>query len=153
MSQRKRHSLYARLARASTANVRRNHMAVVNIEPSGRQGLINWRTAKSISPSQENANAVCDHHHRWCIYISALCIDANGQRYSKSIEVAPEGVHLASQLTEVIEAFYRAHLDSCNQQHIVGSGWIAIPNDVTLDEAQAARIFEAVGAWPTVEAA
>ena len=77
-------------------------------------------------------DAVCDLAHPWCIYISALCIDQFGQRYIKSTEVAPQGVYLAAQLTDVIEAFYRQHIDGCNKQHIVASGWIAIPNSVSL---------------------
>lgn len=153
MSTRKSHNMRARLERTCRATLRSNHVAVVNIDPSGRQGLVNYRNAKSIAPGQAIADAVCDFAHPWCIYISALCVDQRGQRYIKSIEVAPQGVYLADQLTDVIEAYYREHLAGCNPNHLVGSAWIAIPNSVTLDEAQAARIYDAVGAWPTSEAA
>ncbi|MBI6895686.1 hypothetical protein JET64_02575 [Pseudomonas putida] len=36
---------------------------------------------------------------------------------------------------------------TANPNHLVASGWIAIPTDTTLDEAEAAKIFAAVGAW------
>lgn len=153
MSTRKPHNMRARLARACRATLNRNHVAVVNIDPSGRQGLVNWKNAKSIAPGRAIADAVCDFAHPWCIYVSALCVDQFGQRYIKSQEVAPQGIYLAAQLTDVIETYYREVIDNCNQQHVVGSAWIAIPNDVTLDEAQAARIYDAVGAWPKQEAA
>ena len=67
--------------------------------------------------------------------------------------VAPQGVYLVAQLTDVIEAFYREHLAGCNPNHIQASAWIAIPNSVPLDEAQAARIYDASGAWPGAAAA
>ena len=153
MSTRKPHNMRARLARTCRATLRSNNVAVVNIDPSGRQGLVNWKNAKSIAPGRAIADAVCDFAHPWCIYISALCIDQFGQRYIKSIEAAPQGVYLAAQLTDVIEACYREHIAGCNPNHLVASAWIAIPNSITLDEAQAAHIYDAAGAWPTKEAA
>lgn len=153
MPVRKKNNRRARLERACRALLSTNHVAVVNIDPSGRQGLINWKNAKSIAPGRAIADAVCDIPHNWVIYFSALCIDQLGQRYIKSQEVAPQGVYLSEQLNEVIETYYRDLLDSCNAQHVVGSGWIANPCGVSLDEEQAARIFDAVGAWPAKDAA
>lgn len=148
MSRRKPHNRRARLERNCRALLNSNHVAVINIDPSGRQGLINWKNAKSIPPGQAIADAVCDFPHRWVIYFSALCIDQLGQRYIKSQEVAPQGMYLSEQLTDVIETYYRELLDGCNPRHVVGSGWIANPSGVSLDEEQAARIFDAAGAWP-----
>ena len=153
MSARKPHSMRARMNRSCRALLNSNNVAVVNIDPSGRQGLINWKNAKSIATGRAIADAVCDIAHHWCIYVSALCIDQRGQRYIKSLEVAPQGMYLAEQLTDVIEAYYRDVINGCNPLHVVGSGWIAIPSNVSLDEAQAANIFNAVGAWPALEAA
>ena len=84
-----------------------------------------------------------------------IMLDAQGQRMLRIMgkEVAPQGMYLAAHLTDVIEAYYREVIAGSNPQHVVGSGWIAIPNNVSLDEAQAANIFAAVGAWPAQEAA
>ncbi|MCY1348938.1 hypothetical protein D9M68_301000 [compost metagenome] len=153
MSRRKPHNRRTRLERGGRSMLSANHVAVVNIDPSGRQGLVNWKTARSIAPGRAIADAVCDIAHHWCIYVSALCIDQAGEHYIKSKEVAPQGVYLAAQLSDVIEAYYREVIDGCNPQHVVASAWIAIPCNVTLDEAQAARIYDAVGAWPQMEAA
>jgi hypothetical protein len=65
----------------------------------------------------------------------------------KSEEISTQGVYLAAHLTDVIEQTYKALVSSCNQAHLVGSGWLAIPDDVTIDEAQAYKLFEAVGGW------
>ena len=146
MSARKKHNLKTRIDRACRALLATNHVAVVNIDPSGRQGMINYKSLKSIAPGKIG-QAVCGIPHCWTIYISALCIDARGDRYSKSVEVAPNGNYLSDHLEDVIEHCYKELRDSANPGQIVASGWIAIPEAISLDEAHAARIFEAVGAW------
>lgn len=153
MSKRKPHNRALRMERACKALLSFNYVAVVNIDPSGRQGLVNWKNCKSIRPGQQIANAVCDYAHAWVIYLSALCIDQAGQRYIKSVEVAPQGIYKSDDLADVIEQSYRGLLDTCNPQHVVASGWIANPSGVSLKEEQAARIFDAVGAWQLQEAA
>ena len=85
-------------------------------------------------------NQIGQRIERTFIADSCACIEGRGTLY-------------AAQLTDVIEAFYREHLAGCNPNHIRASAWIAIPNNVTLDEAQAARIYDAAGAWPTAAAA
>lgn len=152
MSARKSHNLHTRLQRSCRALVRTNHTAVINIDPAGGQHLVNWKTGRLIK-SRPMVDAVCDFAHPWCIYISALCIDDFGKRYIKSIEAVPQGVYLSGQLTDVIETCYRGHLAGCNPRHLVASAWIAIPNSVSLDEAQAARLYDALAAWPEAAAA
>ena len=137
----------ARVERACRALLSANHVAVVNIDPTGKQGLINYKNCKSVAPGRHIANAICDMAHRWTIYFSGLCIDQGGQRYYKSQEIALDGIYKADQLEGVIETYYRELLDGCNPAHLVGSGWVAIPGQASLDEAQAAAVFEAVGAW------
>lgn len=150
MSKRKPHNLQARIARSCRSLLTSNHVAVVNIDPSGRQGMINYKSLKNIAPGKIG-QAVCGIPHRWTIYMSAMCIDARGDRYSKSVELAPDGVYLSDHLEEVIEHCYMKLRAEANQSQMVASGWIAIPDTMSLDEAHAARIFEAVGAWYQVK--
>ncbi|EQM66085.1 hypothetical protein L682_27150 [Aquipseudomonas alcaligenes OT 69] len=137
----------ARLTRSHRLDVRHSHVAVVNMDPSGTQGLVNWKNCRSITPGQRIADAVCDTPHHWCIYLAALCIDQFGQRYIKAIEVEPQGYHLAARLTEVIETYYRGLLDECNPLHLAGFVWIANPGGESMTEEQAEKIIDAVGAW------
>ena len=146
MSKRKTHNLKARLDRSCRSLLAVNHVAVVNIDPSGRQGMINYKSLKNIAPGNIG-QAVCGITHRWTIYLSVLCIDTRGNRYSKSIEVAPDGFYLSDHLEDVIEHCYKQLRDAANQNQMVASGWIAIPESISLEEDHAARIFEAVGAW------
>ncbi|MDF0733580.1 hypothetical protein P0Y43_23080 [Pseudomonas entomophila] len=152
MSKRKPHNMRARLERACRALVSANHAAVVNIDPSGQQVLINWKNLKQIRVRQV-VDAVCDMAHRWTIYLSVMCRKPDGAEYSKSIEVAPNGNYRAEHLTDVIEATYTDLRATANPNHLVAAGWIAIPTDTTLDEAEAAKIFAAVGAWNQQKAA
>lgn len=146
MSKRKPHNMRARLDRTFRALVSANHAAVVNIDPSGQQVLINWKNLKQIRVRQI-VDAVCDIPHRWTIYLSVLCRTEFGERYHKSIEVAPQGNYRAEHLTDVIQATYTDLRATANPNHLVAAGWIAIPTDTTLDEAEAAKIFANVGAW------
>ena len=146
MSKRKPHNLKARIDRSCRSLLASNHVAVVNIDPSGRQGMINYKSLKNIAPGKIG-QAVCGIPHRWTIYMSAMCIDARGDRYSKSVELAPDGIYLSDHLEDVIEHCYMKLRAEANQSQMVASGWIAIPEAMSLDEAHAARIFEAVGAW------
>ncbi|HCI4017234.1 hypothetical protein [Pseudomonas aeruginosa] len=153
MSKRKPHNMRARMERSCRALLATNHVAVVNIDPSGRQSMVNWKNCKNIPPGQRIADAVCDIAYSWTIYLSAFCIDQRGQRYYKSVEIAPQGLYRAEHLTDPIETHYKALVGECNPNHLIGSGWIAIPSAVSLDEDQAARVFDAVGAWSQQRAA
>lgn len=143
----------ARLEKVSRAILRQLRVSVVNIDPEGRQGLVDWKTCKNISPSHKIAEAVCDIAHRWVIYIGAFCIDDQGNRYMKSTEIAPDGMYKSDSLAEVLEHCYRELLAGCNPNHKIGSGWIAVPGGKGLDEGQAYRVFDACGAWPERRAA
>jgi hypothetical protein len=69
------------------------------------------------------------------------------------VEISPEDIYKVERLTDTIEHYYLDLRESCNPNHLVASGWIAIPTEVTLDEAQAAKLLYAVGAWHQVKVA
>ncbi|MEA9994584.1 hypothetical protein QN382_19985 [Pseudomonas sp. 10B1] len=152
MSKRKIHSIRTRVERSCRALLSANHVCVVNLDPSGRQYMFNWKTCRIIR-SRQIVDAIFDVSHRWTIYISGMCIDQRGSEYLKSVEIAPVGTHLATQLTETVEKYYTELRDSCNAKHLVAYGWIAIPSTVSLDEEQAAKVFAAAGAWNQVKVA
>ena len=153
MKPRKKNDMRRRVERSMRALLSSNHVAVVNIDPSGRQGMINWKNCKNIPPGQQIADAICDIAHHWTIYLGALCVDQFGKRYIKAVEIAPQGIYLVKDLADAIEHSYLALRGDCNPNHLIGSGWIAIPSAVSLDEDQAARVFDAVGAWSQQRAA
>lgn len=149
---RKPNNGFARAERACRALLNTNHVAVVNIDPSGSQIMVNWKSCKQIR-SLAIANALFDFSYRWTIYLSAMCRDERGAEYVKSVEISPEGIYKVERLTDAIEHYYLEQRESCNPNHLVASGWIAVPSQVTLDEAQAAKMFSAAGAWHQVKVA
>lgn len=149
---RKPNNCFARAERNCRALLSTNHVAVVNIDPSGLQIMTNWKSHRQIR-SVAIANALFDFAYRWTIYISAMCRDERGAEYVKSVEISPAGVHKVERLADAIEHYYLDLRNSCNQRQLVASGWIAIPAEVSLDEAQAAKLFYAAGAWHQVKAA
>jgi hypothetical protein len=152
MSKRKHHNLHARVERSCRALLSSNHVAVVNIDPSGRQWMINWKNGKIIR-SRSIVEAIFNITYRWTIYISGMCIGQDGGEYLKSVEISPDGMYKVNQLEDAIEHCYLELRATCNQRHLVASGWIAIPAEVSLDEGQAAQLFASVGAWNQVKAA
>jgi hypothetical protein len=152
MSKRKANNNVARAERKCRALLRTNHVAVVNIDPSGTQVMMNWKSCRQIR-TLEIANAIFDFAYHWTIYIAGMCRDDRGAEYIKSVEISPEGVYRVESLPDAIEHYYLELRNSCNPNHLVASGWIAIPDDVYLGEGQAAKLFSAVGAWNQVRLA
>lgn len=144
---RKPHNMQKRMTNSSASLLRQHGVCVVNIDPSNRQGLMSWNTLKNVRHSQVMANAICDYAHQWSIYIGAFCVDAQGNRYLKSVEVAPVARYKSESLADVIEHHYKALVKECNATHVVGSGWIAFPYAIELSESNAYAVFEAAGGW------
>lgn len=88
-SKRKPNNGFARAERSCRALLRTNHVAVVNIDPSGSQIMANWKSCRQIR-SLAIANAIFDFSYRWTIYIAAMCRDERGAEYIKSVEISPE---------------------------------------------------------------
>lgn len=152
MKKRKANNCRARAERACRALLSTNHVAVINIDPSGKQIMINWKNGRQIK-SVPVVNALFEFAYNWTIYISVMCADQRGGEYVKSVEISPQGIHQVESLADAIEHYYLDLRKSCNQTHIVASGWIAIPSTASLDEAQAAKLFVAAGAWNQVRIA
>lgn len=129
-----------------------NHVAVVNIDPSGKQIMVSHKTCKQIR-SVQVANALFEYAYPWTIYIAGMCRSEATGEYLKSVEVCPVGIHKVESLTEVIEHHYLELRATCNAQHLVASGWIAVPASTSLDEELAAKLFAMAGAWNQVKVA
>ncbi len=61
-----------RIDRSCRALLSTHHVALVSIDPSGRQGMINWKNGKNIAPGQRIADTICDFAHRWTIYLDVM---------------------------------------------------------------------------------
>lgn len=138
--------------RARRALVRTNHAAVANVEPGDVQVMVNWKSCKQIC-TLPVANALCDIAHTWTVYIAVFCQEPGGAQYSKATEFTTAGMHLVANLEALM---IEKHADVCasaNQKHVIGSGWIAVPDQISLTEAQANAVFSAMGVWERAKAA
>lgn len=144
----------ARLHRMSRTILRQNDLCVVYTDvPTERHGIFSARTMLPVRASEQLVEMICGLPHHWTIYLAAFCRDQLGQQYMKAVEIEPQGQYLSDQLESVLREQYRALLDTCNQQHIEGGGWIASPIGRQLSETEAAQIFESIGVWRTTAAA
>lgn len=134
------------IERSMRALVNTHHASVVNIDPSGLQVMINWKNGRQIL-SRTVSDALCDIAHRWTIYIAGICVGSDGARYIKSISVRPDGIHMVEKLSDVLEHFYDEAKADCNANHLVGMGWLAVPGDKVVNEAELSSLLERVGAW------
>jgi len=144
---RKKNNSKARLQRFTRALLSQNNIVVVHIHPSGRQGLINWKTCKSVAAGKLLASGICDIPHHWTVYLAVFCRSQTGERYIKADEIEPQGQYRSEQIAGVMERYHDALKAGCNPQHVIGCGWIASPVGESLTEDQAARVFDAVGVW------
>jgi len=152
MSKRKPCNRRVQIDRARRALVRTNHAAVVDVEPPDRQVMLNWKNCKQIR-SLPVVDALCDIAHRWTVHIAVFCQEPSGAQYSKATEFTTEGVHRLEQLEQMMIERHAEICASANQKHVIGSGWIAIPDDVSLSEAKANAVFTAMGVWQQARAA
>lgn len=142
----------AQIDRARRALVRTNHAAVANVEPGDVQVMVNWKTCKQIR-SRPVADALCDLAHIWTVYIAVFCQEPSGAQYSKGTEFTTAGMHLVANLEQLMIEKHAAICASANPKHVIGSGWLAIPDRVTLTEAEANAVFTAMGVWQRARAA
>ncbi|TWC16004.1 hypothetical protein FBY06_121101 [Pseudomonas sp. SJZ085] len=81
MSKRKLCNRRVQIEQSMLALVNAHHAAVINIDPSGL--------------SKPVADALCDVARHWTIYIAGIYVRQDGSQYIKSIDIRPDGVHMA----------------------------------------------------------
>jgi hypothetical protein len=142
----------AQIDRARRALVRTNHAAVANVEPGDVQVMVNWKSCKQIR-NRQVADALCDIAHTWTVYIAVFCQEPSGAQYSKATEFTTASMHLVANLEALMIEKHAEVCASANQKHVIGSGWIAVPDQISLTEAQANAVFSAMGVWERAKAA
>jgi len=147
VKRRKQHNPLKRVLNATDALLRKNHVVVIDIHPADKQGLLNWKSCRSVSAGRQMIDGICDLPRAWTVYLAVFCRSQSGERYMKSEEIEPQGRYRSEQISEAIVSHHEALQATCNPGHVIGYGWIASPTGESLTEEQAARAFDAVGAW------
>ena len=141
MKIRKKNNSLARLARLSRALLRLETIGVISLS-SGHQLICDIKHGCLVQPSPHVANALLDLPHKWTIYISVFMRLESGKITYKPVELYIDNQYKFNDLEEVIRSEYSKLIDSCNSLRIIGSGFIANPNQIQLTENKAAILFE-----------
>lgn len=150
---RKKHDLARRVNRLASAVLAQNRIAVMQIDPVDWQMLIDHKRMVAIAPSASSNTYICRAPHVWAVNIVALCVDQDGNRYTKGTTIKTRQRYRSGALTDPIKQHYIELMRGCNRAHVVGSGWIAIPGGEPLDEKTVFAIFEKFGGWEQPETA
>lgn len=149
---RKKPNMRAVRERSMRALLKTNYVCVACVGHNDNQAMIHWKHCAQIR-DEHVAYALCNVPHRWTVYISVFCERQDGELYSKSIQFHTENMHMVASLNSTIEAQHDALVAGANPLHVIGTGWLAAPDIIDLTEAQANKVFEAMGAWKHKKAA
>lgn len=131
-----------RIDRVSRSILRVNKVCIVNLnEPYHMQTTMHY-SGKLIHSTPPIVSALCDVAHRWTLYLAVFC-DSGRERYTKAVELEPQGIYRSDRLTDVIREHHTALVEAQNPNHVVSSGWIAFPYQIEFSEEQADRLFDA----------
>lgn len=132
----------SRLERAARSVLKVNRVCIVNLnEPYHMQTTMHY-SGKLIHATPRIASALCDVPHRWTLYLAVFC-DSGRERYTKAVELSPQGIYRSERLTDVIREHHTSLVREQNPNHVVSSGWIAFPYQIEFSEKQADRLFDA----------
>lgn len=147
MSKRKANNMHSRMQRAKSAILRQNHVALVHVAPEA-QTLIHLRNLKRITATKILIDALADYQHQWTVFFAGLCTLPDGSHYiAGCVEATLLEPRKLDLLYEWVDEQQDAALKACNQNHVVGAGFIAVPFEAELDEPLALELFERAGAW------
>lgn len=133
----------SRLNNAARSVLRANKVCIINLnEPYLFQSTFHHGSGKLIMSGNRVASALCDISHHWTLYLAVFC-DSGREKYTKAIEIAPQGIYKAERLTDVIREHHTDLVKAQNPGHVVSSGWIAFPYKIEFSESDADRLFDA----------
>lgn len=132
----------ARLERAARSVLKVNRVCIVNLNEPYHMRTTMHHGGKLIHATPRIASALCDIPHRWTLYLAVFC-DSGRERYTKAVELSPQGIYRSERLTDVIREHHTALVREQNPNHVVSSGWIAFPYQIEFSEEQADRLFDA----------
>jgi len=139
---------------AARAALRRGHAVVATVTDMPGVRVMSARSLAPIRSTPAVSGFLANVKHRWVIQYAACCVDGSGQRYIKAEELVchnpllmrgidDSGDDLPNLLADLVEEI----CESANPNHLVGAGWMASPVGVSYSEAEAFRVFDALGVW------
>lgn len=150
MKIRKKNNNMARIAKLSRALLRLETIGVISLH-TGHQLICDIKHGCLVQPSPHVANALLDLPHKWTIYIAVFMRLESGKITYKPVELYIDNQYKFNDLEEVIRSEYSKLINSCNSLRIIGSGFIANPNQISLEDKAASTLFEKACARAAIE--
>lgn len=112
--------------------------------------LIDLRTGKTVTIDSTLDEAIRKVEHLWSIMTAVFCVKSCGEQYIKYKILHSERPCIQAHLDTTASENHANLIRSCNENHIIGIGWIATPYKYDfpdeLDEFYES-IFDRYGAW------
>lgn len=147
----KKNNIHKRYDRYANALCHTNNLAVVHVWTDGNiSHLIDAKNKHRILVSQALYDMMRCTRFMWTIQMSAFCIDQNGTKYIKSDVMETKQRYTQYDLAAYLGEMHDKLLDSVNQAHLLGPGWIASPLGREFTEKEADEIFDMFNPWEKV---
>ena len=121
--------------------------AVIFVTGGKGAHLINLKTNVHHAPSAFVAKATERLVAKWCVLCAVMLRKQNGDDYASYYLDYWDKPRTQSQIAIDAEAVHQRLLKTCNSNHLVNLGWIAVPEMYEFTEDEANEMFLKAGAW------
>ena len=145
----KKHNMQKRKNHLSRGAVK-NLATVFILNDNKYANLISLKTGKNVDIDSTLDKAIRKVEHMWSVMTAVFCVKASGEQYIKYSVLHAERPCIQAHLDKNASEVHTKLIRSCNENHIIGIGWIATPYKYDfpdeLDDFYES-IFDRYGAW------
>ena len=112
--------------------------------------VVNLRTKQKVSLNNDLDQVIRFKAHPWNLLLAVFCKDNFGKEYIKMSITRADKPCLQRELDESASKRHAELIRSCNENHLVGVGWIATPYECEFPKENDPiyeSIFDMYGAW------
>jgi len=143
MSKRKSHNPTKRLANTTRAKMR-NAFVVWHSFDDDMAEL--WhKSGKRITPDAQLHHAMTSIRYNWSVIMSVFGKDQFGQVYMKSAILETQEPYTHAELCDELNKQHKKIIESINESHFIGAGWLANINGSDLTEEEVFNLYKAAG--------
>ena len=131
-----------RLVKAALRN-----SGVIFVTGGNGANIVNLVTTDQHAPTMLVAKAIEHLIAKWCVLCAVLMRDHNGNPYASYYLDYWNKTRTQSQIAKDAWTEHQRLLESCNRNHVVSVGWIAVPKLYDFTHESADAMFLKAGAW------
>lgn len=112
--------------------------------------VVNLKTKRKVELNSALDEVIRLIPHKWSLLLSVFCVDSFGEKYIKWDVGTADKMCLQRQLDESASKKHADLIRRCNENHLIGIGWIATPYECAFPEENDPvyeSIFDSYGAW------